>query len=196
MENNQESEGEVQIIEARSEKEEIKKWIVVILIVAGVVLLYQSFFGGSGGGSMSVSGGEMKMENGKNSFVGDMKGSYREELRVYGVDESEDDGGWSPLGYVDYFLTASVWTGNTADCERTDAMNAAILNVIVEDESVRGKIELLKDSEGRRRATITGREVKIKRFLFEGEDHSDSLKPQGKLDPGSALIVDDIKMSD
>ena len=195
MEINQESEDSIQFVDSKNEKEKVKKWIIIILVVAGGVLLYQAFLGGSGKNLMSTRGDEMKIEKGKNSFFGEVNGSYREDLRVYGIDESEDDGGWSPLGYVDYFLTASIWTGNTVDCERSDAMNAAIFNVIVEDESVRDKLEMLKGTEGRKRATITGREVRIKKFLFEGDDHSDSLKKQGKLDPGNALIVDEVKIS-
>ncbi len=140
---------------------------------------------------ITSSGSNLEITSGKNRFIAEVGSDYKENLRVYGVNEAPPSE-WSPMAYASYILVAGPFTGNTIDCERNDAQRSITINVIVENKDVASKFKQLAAMQGRRRAVLIGKEINIVKFDFEGKDHSDSLRPQGRLDPRKALLIKDI----
>ena len=171
----------------------ILTWVAVVVVCfLGFSLLCGS---GDKSSTVTISGDKLEIVKGDNTYRGKLLDSYSEELRVYGITDNRKDDGWSPVGYADYIFMASVWTGNTTECEREDAMSASMVNVIVTSKIIPGVVEKLEEmTDSRRRAMVTGREVSIDEFYFKGEDHSDSLTSQGNLDPKKALLVESISI--
>lgn len=138
-----------------------------------------------------IDGDSIIFKSGENKFIAEIVSDYSENLRIYGINDNNERG-WSPLAYATYFLVAGPYRGDSIDCERDDALNAPFLNIIVEDQDLKNEINKLKSVQGRRSATLIGKKIRIKKFIYKDEDHTDVLKRQGRMDPASAIMIDEI----
>jgi len=170
---------------------QIKGWLSSLIAAKTNQNLHQTTTARSSEDKMTVNSGNLEFKKGKNKFTAEVGSDYRKNLRIYGINDVEQQE-WSPLAYATYILVASPFTGNTEGCERNDAQSSARLNAIVESKDVIKKINQLKAMRGRTRATLIGKNIAVKRFYFEGKDHSDSLQPQGQFDPRRAILITDI----
>ncbi len=167
------------------------KTLIIIILFFSLV-----FFLSNAGNVIKITTdvNDMVIEVGDNSFVATIMSDYEEDLRIYGITvNDEDKGAWSPFGYAKYIFMASPLKGMKEGCEKNDAMRAPLYNMIVEDRSIDRKIDTLIDmTDGRRSATIIGKKVYIEESFYKEEDHSDSLKKQGKIDPRHAILIEKI----
>jgi hypothetical protein len=168
----------------------MKKIILIIIFLGVCSFLYKNFLK-ENNTQITTSGNNMVLESGDNKFIAKITSDYKKDLRIYGITDNNEQG-WSPFAYATYIFTASPSTGNTEDCERNDALNAQLLNIIVKDKDIKNKINKLKSMKGRRSATVVGKKVYIKQFMYKDENHTGALKKQGQLDPHNAIIIDDI----
>lgn len=169
----------------------MKKLIWVIIFCAFSYFIYQNIFANRNNLQITTAGKNITLKNGDNKFNAEIISDYKENLRIYGINDNPSNG-WSPIAYGTYILVASPFSGNTKGCEMTDAANAPFLNIIVEEKNIKNKINALKNTKGRRTAVIIGKRIAIKKFFYKNEDHSGALNPQGKLDPRNAIIVTDV----
>lgn len=169
------------------------KRIILIIISCGLCLfLLKNAFSASNNIKITVNGKDVIVENEDNKFIAEIVSDYKEDLRIYGINDVNTDG-WSPLAYAKYIFVAGPSTGNTESCEINGASNAPALNLIVENNDIQNKINRLKGmAHSRLRATIIGEKLYIKKFFYKNEDHSDVLQQQGKVDARTAIIVNDI----
>ncbi len=167
------------------------KKIIVIIILCGIGYLGSKNINSDHNVLSIADGNERIIENGENKFVIEIFSDYNKELRIYGINDN-DSSGWSPIAYADYIFVASPDIEDTENCEANSAADAPFINIIAANEDVRNSIRNLKKTVGRRRATIIGGKVYIKEFFFKGEDHSDALKKQGKMNPRSAIWIQEI----
>lgn len=138
-----------------------------------------------------INGSSLTINNGDNKFIAEITSDYKENLRIYGINDNNMSG-WFPLAYAAYIFVAGPFTGNAKNCERNDADSAPLLNIIVENKDIKDKIEKLKKMEGRRTAIIIGKNITIKKFFYKDEDHTDALQIQPRCDPHYAIMITDI----
>lgn len=169
----------------------MKKIIIIIIFLGLCYFLYKNILSQENNTQAAINGNRITMRSGDSKFIGEIISDYKEDLRIYGINDNNERG-WSPLAYATYIFVAGPFTGNTEKCERNDALKSSLLNIIAENTDIKNKINKLKSMKGRRSATIIGKKVYIKEFIYKNEDHSDALKKQGKLDPHNAIIIDDI----
>ncbi|MCI5123402.1 MAG: hypothetical protein D3925_02725 [Candidatus Electrothrix sp. AR5] len=168
----------------------MNKIIIIIFFSAVGYFAYNNFISDKNG-FMMTDGKEIVFENGDNTFAGEIVSSYNEKLRIYGINNN-DSGDWSPIAYAKFMFVASPFIGDTDTCEENSASQAPILNIIVDDVKLLDKIGKLKMVDGRRKATVIGDNIYIKKFTYKGEDHTGALKKQGKIDPRNAILVREI----
>jgi len=169
----------------------MKKIIIIIIVFGLCYFIYKNILYKDNHAQLTTNGSDIVIKNGDNKFIGEIVSDYKEDLRIYGINNNNEQG-WSPVAYATFIFVAGPLRGNAEDCERNDASNAPLVNIIVENSEIRDKINKLKNVEDRRSAALVGRKVHIKEFIYKNENHTNALRTQGKLDPSNAIIIDDI----
>lgn len=168
----------------------MKKFATIIVICILGYMGYQAMSSDSPV-FFTSDGDTITIESGDNTFIAQVVSDYHKDLRIFGINVNNSDG-WSPFAYADYIFVASPYIGDTEECEANTAHAAPLINIIVGDEEIVNIISDLEKTGGRRRATIIGEKILIKNFTYQGDDHSDALKKQGKLNPRSAIWIKEI----
>ena len=169
----------------------MKKFILIIMFCGLCCFLHKNTLCYGSNIQITTEGNNIVIKSGDNKFIAEITSDYKQNLRIYGINDN-DAQGWSPLAYTTYILIASPFKGNPKTCEGPDAANAPLLNIIVENKDVKNKMEKLKKVQGYRAATLIGKNIRIKKFFYKNEDHSDALAAQDRLDPHNAIMINDI----
>lgn len=174
----------------------MKNFILIILVLCGLVFYAKAFYFQKHNIDIEVPAdeNEMVIEKGDGKFIAEVVSDYREDLRLFGINDNGFQA-WpsTPFSYITYILVAGPYTGDTQQCELNVAGKLPYLSIVAGNEDVKRKMnEIKKSTKARRSATLIGKKIYIKKFIYKDEDRTASLDQQGKLDARNAIILSDI----
>lgn len=127
--------------------------------------------------------GMLLMEKGRNKMELERLGEVKVDLRVFGLADGNTAtrGKIGPFVFISHMVFATPLAENEAVfakylCERTSVDQAALIQLITDDEKLDAKIENLRKIEGRRCARVEGISYEIARFFVDGEDITETMQ--------------------
>ena len=173
----------------------MKKLLMLLIVVGLTYFGYTNWIKGNAA-AVTVDSDGVVITRGDNTYYGTPGRDYQAELRLYGVMKDFDSDGWSPMGHATHvFMALPVSQMDPPDvCEKGAVAKATFINIHAQGEDLIERIAAIEQIQGRRCVWVSGKNVDIDEFFYKDEDHSSSLTRQGKMDPRSVVMLDDIEV--
>jgi hypothetical protein len=177
-----------------------------LLILAVLGMLGYWAYGKFTGPSVRVetsADGTLLMNNGPWSMELARLGDVKADLRVFGADRNATSGNVGSFAFISHLVFATPLAANEAVfdkylCERKSVDQAALIQVIAEDERLDAQIASIGQAQDRGCARLEGTSYRIARVLEDGKDITDTMRfsPPPNSDPWKIVLVKGIHSID
>jgi len=170
--------------------------LLLLAVLGFLAYLTYNKFTGSSANVETTADGTLLMKNGSWNMELVRLGDVKADLRVFGADRNNTSGNIGPFAFISHLVFATPLATNEAVfdkylCERKSVDQAALIQVIIEDEKLDAEIENIKQMEDRSCARLEGTSYKIARVLEDGNDITDTMQfsPPPNSDPWKIVMV-------
>lgn len=173
----------------------MKKLLMLLIVVGLSYFGYTKWIQGSAAAITYDSDGVV-FTQGDNTFYATEGPDYHAELRLFGIVKDFSGSGWNPVGHTTHmFMALPVSQLDPPDvCENKAVARAKYINVNAQGDELKDRLTAIEQIDGRRCVRVSGKKMRIEEFFYKDEDHTSSLTPQGKMDPRSVIVLNDIEV--